>query len=136
MRVLTLVVLLLLACACGPPAPDTSEGAAGPVAVVTLATPEPGAATVVAPEVIVAKQAVQVQIRLAGFDRPADELTAELEAVETGEIRRWPVDAASGGGAMTVTVPAYAVGAGAHVLTIWAGDADLLRRYAFQVVVP
>jgi hypothetical protein len=27
------------------------------------------------------------------------------------------------------------VGAGAHVLTIWAGDADLLRRYHFQVVV-
>lgn len=101
---------------------------------MTLATPEPGAASAPAPPVTVAKQTAQVQIRVTGFDRPADELTAELESVATGEIRRWPVDAEPGG-AMTVTVPAYAVGAGAHVLSIWAGDADLLRRYAFQVVV-
>ncbi len=103
---------------------------------MTLATPEPGAASAPAPPVTVAKHAAQVQIRVTGFDRPADELTAELESVATGEVRRWPVDADPGGGAMTVTVPAYAVGAGAHVLTIWAGDADLLRRYRFQVVVP
>ena len=107
------------------------------MAVVTLATPAPGGSSAAGPAVTVAKQAAQVQIRITGFDRPADELTAELEARETGDVRRWPVDAAAGAaGSMSITVPAYAVGPGAHVLTIWAGDADLLRRYHFQVVAP
>ncbi len=105
--------------------------------VVTLATPGAGdEAAASAGHVRIAKDAAQVRIRLAGVDRPADELMAELEALDTAEIRRWPVDAADGDGdGLSVTVPAYAMAAGGHVLTLWAGDADLLRRYRFKVTV-
>lgn len=90
-------------------------------------------------EVSVPAGSAEVRIRLQGLGRPAVELTAELESLATGDIRRWPVDdapAGPDGAALAVTVPVYALPAGEHVLTLWAGDADALRRHAFRVVVP
>jgi len=105
------------------------------VTVVTLPTPGAGdGAAASEVKLSIARDAAQVRIQLAGVDRPADELIAELEALDTTEIRRWPVDASAGDG-LSVTVPAYAMAAGGHVLTLWAGDADLLRRYRFLVTV-
>jgi hypothetical protein len=75
-----------------------------------------------------------VRLELSGISQSADELTAELEARPSGEVRRWPVDAAAGG--VSVTVPGYAVAAGEHVLTLWQGDADVVARYRFRVRVP
>jgi len=138
-RIAALLLTTVLTCGCGAPAPPPEALAppTGPVAVVTLPTPGAGTqAAASAVSVRVARDAAQVRIQLAGVARPADELTAELEALDTTEIRRWPVDAAAGDGdGLSVTVPAYAMGAGRHVLTLWAGDADLLRRYRFQVTV-
>jgi len=139
MRVTVAVMMSILATACGDsrPAPAATGASTGPVAIVTMPKLAPGAELPAASlRVSVAKGAAQVQIRLPDLDRPAAELIAELEDRETGEIRRWSIEAlpASEGGAMAVTVPAYAVSPGTHVLSVWAGDADLLRRYLFDVV--
>jgi hypothetical protein len=77
--------------------------------------------------------AAQVRLDLSGVSQPADELTAELESVSSGDVRRWRVDGATGG--VSVTVPIYAVPAGEHALTLWQGDADVVARYRFRVVV-
>lgn len=77
--------------------------------------------------------AAQVRLELSGISQPADELTAELEALASGGVRRWPVDTVPGG--VAVTVPVYAVPAGEHVLTLWQGDADVVARYRFRVSV-
>ncbi len=77
--------------------------------------------------------AAQVRLELSGVSQPADELTAELESGASGEVRRWTVDGAAGG--VSVTVPVYAVPAGEHVLTLWQGDADVVARYRFRVVM-
>jgi hypothetical protein len=82
----------------------------------------------------VAASAAQARIDLPGVSQPADELTAELEARASGEVRRWPVDAMAGG--VSITVPAYAVPAGEHVLTLWQGDANVVARYQFRVATP
>jgi len=126
----------LLAGACADSSSD-SRGAPkpGPVSVVTLPPLEVvGEAAPDAPvEVRVAASAAQVRLELAGVSQPAEELTAELESDASGEVRRWTVDAAAGG--VAVTVPIYAVPAGQHVLTLWQGDADVVRRYALRVIV-
>lgn len=104
---------------------------AGPVAAIPLAPGQgPDAAAV---EVAVPASAAQARLDVAGVSQPADELTAELEARASGEVRRWPVDAAAGG--VSVTVPIYAVPAGEHVLTLWQGDATVVGRYRFRVIV-
>ncbi len=131
------MAMALLACACGDrtPAPDRATPPAGPIAVVTLPPPGPAAGAPV--PVTVAGDAAQVRIQLIGLDHPPGDLTAELEARDTGEIRRWSVDAGppDAAGVLAVTVPAYAVGPGVHVLTVWAGDATPLQRYRFEVQV-
>ena len=133
--ILLLATLLTSGCGAPAPAPEPQASPTGPVTVVTLSTPGAGdEAAASAGHVRIAQDAAQVRIRLAGIDRPAGELMAELEALDTAEIRRWPVDAADGDG-LSITVPAYAMAAGGHVLTLWAGDADLLRRYRFTVTV-
>jgi hypothetical protein len=130
-------VLLLVAClpSCGETPPDTpNAAAAGPLAVVRLSVPDATAR----PTLSVPADSAQVQIRLPGVDHPV-ELTAELESQATGEVRRWSVDdatAGADGAALAVTVPAYVVPAGDHVLTLWAGDADMVARYRFRVAVP
>ena len=139
MRLATGVALAVLAAACGdrPSGSDRAAPPAGTVAIVTLPAPATGGGMPAgALPVTVDQTAAQVQIRLPGLDHPADELTAELEARQTGEVRRWMVDALppEAGGTMAITVPIYAVGPGIHVLTVWAGDADLLQRYLFEVV--
>lgn len=138
MRRLAPLALLALLTSCGEAPPAASPAAtAGPIAVVRLpvGTGQDGGA----PEAVsIPAGSAQVQIRLRGIDQPAVELTAELESRATGEVRRWPVDEATAGtdgATLAVTVPVYALPAGDHVLTLWAGDADLLRRYAFRVVV-
>lgn len=131
-----LLLTLALTSACSRPSPEAGAPVgAGAVAVVALAPQRvsssamPGAPL----DVTVSRTAAQVRIDLMGVSQPADELTAELETLATGEVRRWPVDAASGG--VSVTVPVYAAPAGEHVLTLWRGDADVVARYAFRVVM-
>lgn len=55
-----------------------------------------------------------------------------------GEV--WPWDAASETTRTTATHAGhravYAVPAGDYILTLWAGDADIVQRYAFRIVVP
>jgi hypothetical protein len=125
----------MLTSACSTPSPEAGATAGtGAVAVVALAQRAPGPAlpgTTV--DVTVPRAAAQVRLDLSGVSQPADELTAELEAVASGDVRRWPVDAATGG--VSVTVPIYAVPAGEHALTLWQGDADVVARYRFRVVV-
>jgi len=98
---------------------------AGVLPEPTVATVPPGTA--------------QVTLRLAGELPPAADLTAEITAVERDEFKRWPVDDATpgmDGATRAVTVPPYAVPAGRFVLTLWAGDADVVARYRFRVATP
>jgi hypothetical protein len=121
--------LLAGACAGSSPEPGAAAPAGGAVAVIALPRAE---ATAGAPvDLTVTASAAQLRIELAGVSQPADELTAELEAAATGEVRRWPVDAAAGG--VSVIVPIYAVPAGEHTLTLWQGDANVVARYRFRV---
>lgn len=92
------------------------------------------------PTATVPRGTAQVRFLLDG-DLPAPtELTAEILAVDRDEVKRWPVDAAPETTRTTathaVTVPVYAVPAGDYILTLWAGDADIVQRYAFRIVVP
>jgi hypothetical protein len=136
-RIQALLLTSLLSCACADsaPAPAATPQAAGPVAVIALSAGQKGdAAGHATVDVTVPPSAPQVRLELSGISQSADELTAELEARPSGEVRRWPVDAAAGG--VSVTVPGYAVAAGEHVLTLWQGDADVVARYRFRVRVP
>lgn len=97
---------------------------------------QPTAANGTAAEVSVRASSAQVQFRLAGIDRPSEDLTAELERVGADQIRRWPVvDAptAADGATHAVMVPIYEVRPGEYVLTVWAGDVEIVRRYRFGV---
>ena len=135
-RCAALVLLsgLTLACADSAPESAATPPAGAPVAVFTLLRgPADSAAGGVPADVGVPPSAAQVRLELSGISQPADELTAELEARTSGEVRRWPVDAAPGG--VSVTVPVYAVPAGEHVLTLWQGDADVIARYVVRVSV-
>ena len=137
MRIRALLLITLLSCACddSAPAPAATPQAAGPVAVVTLSAGQRGdAAGHATVDVTVPASAAQARLDLPGISQPADELTAELEALASGEVRRWPVDATASG--VSVTVPGYAVAAGEHVLTLWQGDADVVARYSFRISVP
>lgn len=92
------------------------------------------------PTATVPRGTAQVRFLLDG-DLPAPaELTAEIMAVDRDEVKRWPVDAAPDtprtAATHAVTVPVYAVPAGDYILTLWAGDADIVQRYAFRIVVP
>ena len=103
------------------------------MAVIALSTDQKnGAAGRGAVEVRVPASAAQARLDISGVSLPADELTAELEARASGEVRRWPVDATSAG--LSVTVPIYVVPAGEHVLTLWQGDANMIGRYAFRIM--
>ncbi len=103
------------------------------MAVIALSAGQKnGAAGRAAIEVRVPASAAQARLDISAISLPADELTAELEARASGEVRRWPVDATSAG--VSVTVPIYAVPAGEHVLTLWQGDANLVGRYVFRIV--
>lgn len=131
-----LLLTLALTSACSTSAPETGAPVrTGEVAVVALTPqPAPDPATPAAPvDVTVPRAAAQVRVELLGVSPPPDELTAELEAVESGDVRRWPVEAASGG--VSVTVPIYVVPAGDYVLTLWRGDAEAIARYPFRVIV-
>lgn len=125
------------ACSPAPPAPASPPSTATTVATIELpVSKSPSAAPV---DAVVPPGSAQVLFRLHGLDQPADELTAELESVATGEVRRWPVDNVTNGttaGVRAVTVPVYAVPAGEHVLTIWQGDADAVQRYTIRIVAP
>jgi hypothetical protein len=134
-RVLALALVWMTATACGGREPATTGGP--PPAVVTL---QPSAENASEPAVVhVPPDAAQVQIRLAGLTAPAQELTAELERVGGDQIRRWSVDDVTSDptlGSHAVTVPIYEVRPGEYVVTIWAGDADIVQRYRFRVQTP
>jgi hypothetical protein len=107
------------------------------VAVVHLAPP---AGQEAAPAVVsIPADKAQVQYRLAGVDARAEDLTAEIERVGSDQIRRWRVEAVPPDGAAgqhAVMVPIYEARPGEYVLTVWAGDADIVQRYRFRVAAP
>jgi hypothetical protein len=89
--------------------------------------------------VTVPPASAQVQFRLDGIEARAEDLTAELERVGGDQIRRWRIEAAPVDGAPgrhTVIVPVYEARPGEYVLTVWAGDADIVQRYRFRVASP
>ncbi len=84
----------------------------------------------------VPKNAAQVELRLAGDFGDSAELVAELDRIpETDSPRRWPVSPGEGGTerGVSVTVPAYALSDGDFSLTLWRGDAEVVRRVRFRV---
>jgi hypothetical protein len=133
-----------------PTAPDSASpmasapGAAAPAAatalpvVVLSLSPVAVSGSSTPPSAEVPRGTAQVRFALGGA-LPADgELTAEIAATDRDEVKRWPVDVDHGGGpgraVHTVTVPVYAVPAGGYSLTVWAGDAEVVQRYAFRIV--
>jgi hypothetical protein len=132
-RYTTLLWVSLLAGACADSTRESTAiaPAAAPVAVITLPLRSDGQPAETPPtQVTILASAAQVRIELPGAWPPADELTAELEARESGEVRRWPVDTVADG--VAVMVPVYAIPAGEHVLTLWRGDAEIVGRHAFR----
>lgn len=117
--------------AAGAPALPASDG----MPVVSLALPAAaGDAQPVA--LAVPRGTAMVHLRLVGDLPAAVDLTAELAAVGRDEVKRWPVDdapAGDDGATRLVSLPPYVVPAGDYVLTLWAGDADVVQRYAFRV---
>lgn len=127
-------VLMVWTCGCGGPAADAGAGTSPEaIASVTL-TPAPAGAPLA---IAVPGGAAQVRFSLSGLPAGHDDLVAELEAVGGDRIRRWRVDGAPGDEAPpSVVVPIYEVPAGEHLLTVWAGDAEVVGRYAFRVDPP
>lgn len=123
--------------AASPSAPPPAPGAAAmPTVTLTLTAPATTRGAGAMPTVTVPRGTALVQVRLVGDLPPAVELTAEITAIDRDEVKRWPVDDAppsSDGASRSVTVPPYAVPPGDYVLALWAGDADLVQRYAFRV---
>lgn len=133
---LLLAATLCLTAACGG---SGSTDTAGPSAETTVVPLQPTAADGAATTVLVPATSAQVQFLLAGIDRPSDALTAELERVGADQIRRWPVvDVPAGANGVThaVTVPIYEARPGDYVLTVWAGDVEVVRRYRYTVTAP
>lgn len=89
------------------------------------------------PAVAVPRGTALVHLRLPGTDLPAaEDLVAEIGAVGRDEVKRWPVDdapRANDDAVRMVSVPPYAVPPGDYTLTLWRGDADMLRRYRFRI---
>lgn len=119
-----------------PAAPGTPAAQALPIVALTL-TPVVTRGSGAPPVAVVPRGTAQVALRLVGDLPAAADLTAEIAALDRDEIKRWPVDdAAPGadGATRAVVVPPYAVPPGDFVLTLWAGDADIVQRYAFRIV--
>jgi hypothetical protein len=120
-------------------APGAAASAATTLPVVELSlSPGDGSGSGTPPTAEVPRGTAQVRFALGGA-LPADgELTAEIAATDRDEVKRWPVDLEQGRGSgsavHTVTVPVYAVPAGSYSLTVWAGDAAVVQRYAFRIV--
>ena len=129
---LTLAMVMSLV-GCGAPAPTVPPRAAAPVPAltVTLEGALSPAALTIPPD------AGQVSLRLPGELGDVDQLTAEISPADApDDVKRWPVDGASGGsdGAKAcVTLPAFALPPGAYRMTVWQGDAEVVQRYAFQI---
>lgn len=127
---------LLATAACGaPPAPAPSAPAGVTVTVVL-----PAAAADTPETLVIPADATQVVVRLAGETGDPSELVLETAPVATpDEARRWAVDAATpagDGAAASVTLPAFALAPGDHRLTLWRGDADVVRRHTVRVARP
>lgn len=124
--------------AAGPtptPAPATTPATSLPAVALTL-TPLAAGGSATAAAIAVPRGTAQVRLRLTGDLPPADELTAEISAVGRDAVRRWPVDdaeAGADGATRAVAVPPYEVPPGEFTLTLWAGDADVVQRYAFRI---
>ena len=119
-----------------PAAPAVPPPAAMPTVALTLAASTTTRGTGTVPTLAVPRGTAIVHLRLVGDLPPAMDLTAELTAVDRDEVKRWPVDdapAAGDGATRVVSLPPYAVPAGDYVLTLWAGDADVVQRYAFRI---
>jgi FtsP/CotA-like multicopper oxidase with cupredoxin domain len=127
------LTLALVMAGCNAPAPAARPRAATlvPVVTLTLASDSQPAVLTLPPD------AGQITLRLPGDLGDVDQLTAEISPADApDEVKRWPVDGASGaddGATASVTVPAFAVPPGAYRLTVWQGDAAVVQRYAFQI---
>lgn len=137
-----------------PDAPPPAAPAAAPASTDAAATPSrtanlPAVTLTLAPvragkdaplpALAVPRGTALVHLRLTGDLPAATDLTAELSARDRDEVKRWPVDDApvgADGATRVVTLPPYAVPAGAYTLTLWAGDADIVQRYVFTVTTP
>lgn len=130
---------LLAAVACGapprPPAPTSSVPAGATFTVLLPAGTADAPALVVIPA-----DATQIVLRLVGETGDPSELILETAPVAApDEARRWAVDvaAASGdGAAASVTLPAFALAPGDLQLTLWRGDAEVVRRQTVRVTRP
>lgn len=125
-----LLVATLMLAGCGtPPAPP----GAAPVVARAVLTADTGTPTAVT----VPGDAAQVQLRLGGTLGDVDRLIAEITPVASPDAaRRWPVDAAPEAGddaRASVTLPPYALPPGDYTVTVWEGDATVVRKYVFRV---
>lgn len=131
------MALALAAAACGGAAPGReAAGPAGPVATAVLA---PGVSPSGPTPVAIPAGSAQVLFALTGLPATAEahDLVAEIERIGDDRIKRWPVDApASANDPPSVIVPPYEVTPGEYRLTVWAGDAAVVQRYAFRVTPP
>jgi hypothetical protein len=119
--------------ACDRPSAKPRDGAApARLATFTLAGAD-GAG----PSIVVPAEAGQVELRMLGQFGDASELTAELDGVPpTDRPQRWPVMPTGSeptGAGVSVVVPAYALPVGEFALTVWRGDAEVVRRVVFRV---
>lgn len=130
-------VALSVAAACSAPAPNPAAPApaAAAVAVDVPADTAGAPATLLVPA-----DAGQIVLRLMGDTGEPSDLMLEIAPADApDEARRWAVDAAPAGadGAhATVTLPGYALGPGLHHLTLWRGDAEVVRRQTVRVARP
>ena len=78
-----------------------------------------------------------ISLRLPGAFVDVDQLTAEIAPADAPDaVTRWPVEAASAGSdgaTASVTLPAFALPPGAYSMTVWQGDAEVVRRYVFHI---
>lgn len=133
-RAMSLALALALALpGCGAPASPDPARAPEPVPALTLRPDSASEADVLT----LPPGAAQISLRLPGELGDVDQLTAEISRAEApDEVKRWPVDRASSGSdgvTASVTLPAFALTPGAYRLTVWQGDAEVVRRYAFRI---
>jgi hypothetical protein len=119
------------------PSPAAPPPAAMPSVALTLSAIRTTRSSGAVATVAVPRGTAMVHLRCTGDLPPAAGLTAELVALDRDEVKRWPVDDAPAGdddATRVVSVPPYVLPPGDYVLTLWAGDADIVQRYAFRVL--
>lgn len=125
---LLVATVVLAGCGTPPAAPAAAPVITTAVLTGDILTPTP---------VTLPDDASQVLLRLSGPLGDVERLIAEVApAANPDAARRWPVDAApeAGDGARaSVTLPPYVLPPGDFTVTVWEGDATVVRKYAFRV---